>query len=63
MRCPQCTGALLEPHAIKKYETELDCCPQCGGVWFDKKELEALLRVAAKAMGVPSDAAIETLRS
>jgi Zn-finger nucleic acid-binding protein len=26
----------------------LDRCPDCGGVWLDHDELEALLRVAAE---------------
>jgi len=39
-----------------KYGTELDCCPKCTGVWFDKEELEAVLRVAAKELAIPNGA-------
>ncbi|GAA3965087.1 rhomboid family intramembrane serine protease [Allohahella marinimesophila] len=42
--CPQCRTAHL---TIKDYDgEEVDICRQCGGVWFEKADLDAL--VAAK---------------
>jgi uncharacterized protein len=42
MRCPRC-GAQLEEreHAGIK----IDVCPECGGTWLDKGELEILAHV------------------
>jgi phage FluMu protein Com len=39
MRCPKCGGALVETdfHHIK-----IDKCPDCGGIWLDKGEIEML---------------------
>jgi uncharacterized protein with PIN domain len=42
MRCPKCGGTLVETdyHHIK-----LDKCPDCGGIWFDKGEMEMIEHV------------------
>ncbi|MFN8641197.1 MAG: zf-TFIIB domain-containing protein [Candidatus Binatia bacterium] len=40
MTCPKCTGAL---QAVRVGTTEVDRCPQCGGVWCDDHELQTLL--------------------
>jgi phage FluMu protein Com len=39
MKCPKCGATLVETefHHIK-----LDKCPECGGLWFDKGEIEML---------------------
>jgi uncharacterized protein with PIN domain len=39
MRCPKCGGHLAEEdfHHIK-----IDRCPDCGGLWLDKGEMEML---------------------
>lgn len=36
MKCPKCPGQ-LEP--VEHGGVELDCCPVCFGLWFDKNEL------------------------
>ena len=40
MRCPKC-GAGLAHEAL--HGIEVDRCPDCEGVWFDKGETEQLL--------------------
>ena len=42
MRCPKCGAQLVETgfHHMK-----IDRCPDCGGVWLDKGELEMLEHV------------------
>jgi uncharacterized protein len=39
MRCPKCGADLVETdfHHIK-----IDKCPECGGIWFDRGEMEML---------------------
>ena len=39
--CPKCPGS-LETYSFEGFT--LDRCEQCGGVWMDKGELEAVIR-------------------
>jgi len=39
--CPKCPGS-LETYTFQ--EVTLDRCPECGGVWMDHGELEAVVR-------------------
>lgn len=42
MDCPKCDSeSLVETASLGNIP--LDVCPACGGIWFDKGELEALL--------------------
>lgn len=58
MQCPRCassTRAAIEPTPAGAIE--LDYCPSCRGVWFDRGELEALLlqvRSDIQPIGLPS---------
>ena len=47
MRCPRC-GAQLEERAMG--DVRVDVCPECGGTWLDKGELELI--AATEAGGV-----------
>lgn len=49
MTCPKCNGRKLEPVVVDG--TEVDRCPACGGVWFDKGELGETLRTATRQLG------------
>ena len=40
-RCPNCPGS-LEGYTFEGFA--LDRCPECGGVWLDGGELEAIVR-------------------
>lgn len=43
INCPKCSSeALVETPALGNIP--LDVCPNCSGIWFDKGELEALLK-------------------
>lgn len=61
MQCPKCRGRLHE-RVDKMGLTRLDCCPDCRGVWFDGKELRAVLREAFEDLRVPVAAAQLTIR-
>ena len=37
MRCPRCGGHLAER---ERGRVKVDVCPDCGGVWLDKNELD-----------------------
>ncbi|GAA6755167.1 hypothetical protein QT17_04810 [Thermus sp. 2.9] len=38
--CPQCGVGMKE---VERRGVLIDVCPQCGGVWLDRGELEKLL--------------------
>lgn len=42
MRCPKCGGQLAE---IEHHHMKIDRCPDCGGIWLDKGEMEMLEHV------------------
>lgn len=42
MKCPKCDDSLA---LIEVRGTKVDKCPACRGIWFDEKELEAILEV------------------
>jgi Zn-finger nucleic acid-binding protein len=68
MDCPKCNGRLqnttisVEEMSKRKdlqgadleYELEVDQCFVCGGVWFDKGELDTYLREGLHAVQSPS---------
>ena len=41
MKCPKCETTSLEAREFKGIE--VDCCPQCRGIWFDQDELPHFL--------------------
>jgi hypothetical protein len=46
LRCPKCPG-FLESYTLKDFP--LDRCQSCGGVWFDKAEIEAIAGLLARS--------------
>ncbi|WP_038056955.1 zf-TFIIB domain-containing protein [Thermus amyloliquefaciens] len=44
--CPNCQVGMRE---VERRGVVLDVCPQCGGVWLDRGELEKLLAEAKEA--------------
>lgn len=56
MLCPKCRKATLEEMRIGDVQTAVDQCRSCGGVWFDRKELEAIMDIAFKDLAIPSGA-------
>jgi len=53
MECPNCHTQPLKEASVPKKHFSVDYCEKCKGVWFDGKELEAAVPVAAKELGVP----------
>ena len=37
MQCPRCKSDLI---VVEFDDIELDSCPECGGLWFDRGEME-----------------------
>ncbi len=65
MKCPKCGTAELFRGKMKRApDVELDGCPKCGGLWFDKGELGAVLGPAAQQRAqIPAHAKVnERLR-
>ena len=58
MQCPKCPHELFE---IEQNFVNLDCCPGCNGLWFDRGELEKLTRIdnvfSKLGKGVPRELA------
>ncbi|EDN71496.1 Rhomboid-like protein [Beggiatoa sp. PS] len=42
LNCPHCHHHLLEP--VRHDNVELDACVHCGGLWFDRNELDKVVR-------------------
>jgi len=60
MNCPRCNNPM---NIVKVSETELDVCPACEGIWFDKDELQTVLdksepEIKNSAMAVSWDSEI-----
>jgi Zn-finger nucleic acid-binding protein len=56
MKCPKCAKSDLTELKVKGQVTRLDVCSGCKGLWFDRKELETLLKISVKQLEIPSDA-------
>jgi Zn-finger nucleic acid-binding protein len=37
--CPNCSTPMRE---IRRYETDIDYCPSCKGVWLDRAEIDKI---------------------
>ncbi len=56
MLCPKCCKATLAEMQIGDARTVVDQCRSCGGIWFDRKELEVIMDLAAQDLSIPSGA-------
>ena len=65
MNCPKCIGKLqkkdvevnatsTDGKSTRKFNLELDQCFSCGGVWFDKGELEKYTKEGLTIIDSPS---------
>lgn len=46
MICPKCSEEML---VIEYRQIELDFCPKCKGLWFDRTELQLLMKICGLA--------------
>ena len=53
--CPKCRSRLHE-RRIQDAGVKVDCCPSCRGLWFDNRELEAVLELQTGERFVPRTA-------
>lgn len=49
MNCPRCQGGM---QTKKRNDIELDVCPSCGGVWFDKGEVDKVIEAELEHHGL-----------
>ncbi len=56
MLCPKCCKATLAEMQVGDVRTVVDQCRSCGGIWFDRKELEAIMDLAARDLAIPPTA-------
>lgn len=40
LMCPNCS---VSTQQVRRFDVELDMCPQCRGVWLDRGEVEKML--------------------
>lgn len=45
MHCPLCAVAL---RPVERLGVEIDHCPECGGLWLDRGELDEMVRREAQ---------------
>jgi Zn-finger nucleic acid-binding protein len=58
MHCPKCVNISLKVAKVSKRNIQLDRCPSCKGLWFDKGELTGILgQRADKDFNIPKYAA------
>lgn len=59
MQCPKCANSPLKSKLVKGTGITLDHCPNCGGLWFDEGELDAVLgKRADRNVQVPDFASL-----
>ena len=46
MQCPKCSTPLEQ---TQKYETFIDYCPSCRGVWLDRGEIDKIIQIQSKS--------------
>ncbi len=56
MHCPKCSKATLAELHVGDARTAVDRCRSCGGIWFDRRELEVIMDIAARDLTIPSGA-------
>ena len=54
--CPKCRTKRLTSARTSKYKVDLDYCPSCKGIWFDRGELEILLNTPGETLRLPPHA-------
>jgi len=62
MKCPRCKSELI---VVEFDDIELDSCPECGGLWFDRGEMELLASkcgCAVEALSARSGSNVEEAR-
>jgi Zn-finger nucleic acid-binding protein len=56
MKCPKCKNSDLKENRVKGHEFRVDLCRDCKGIWFDRNELESLLKISVKTLKIPPQA-------
>ena len=56
MHCPNCRQKTLEEFQVGNIKTVVDRCRICGGIWFDRMELESIMELAVKELIIPAGA-------
>ncbi len=56
MHCPNCRQKTLEEFKIGNIKTVVERCQVCGGIWFDRMELESIMELAVAELIIPPGA-------
>ena len=56
MNCPKCRQQSLKKKYVSGANLNVDYCPKCKGVWFDRGELEQAMAVADPQLQIPGGA-------
>jgi uncharacterized protein len=52
MKCPRCANINL--NLAERQGVELDYCPECRGIWFDRGELDKIIERSYAELGKQS---------
>lgn len=53
MKCPKCRQQDLREKYVRESNINVDYCPKCKGVWFDRGELEQSMEAADPHLQIP----------
>lgn len=56
MMCPVCRRLTLVTCKVRGAAIQVERCPQCNGIWFDRSELERAMPEAVKHLHPPDEA-------
>jgi uncharacterized protein len=45
MNCPNCSSPMQE---VRSYDTDIDYCPTCKGVWLDRGEIDKIANIQTR---------------
>ena len=45
MQCPKCSTQMQQ---MQRYETSIDYCPSCRGIWLDRGEIDKITQIQSE---------------
>ena len=61
--CPACDGVVMLKYRDSVSKLEIDSCPECYGLWFDREELKMIFQSPQLSQQILEEDAAERLLS